>query len=217
MKRMVEGLLVIMMAFLSCNICFALPVKYTVSGNVYVYSSSSGDDDSTVSNYSVSGEMFIDSIVLHNIIEESGNYNDITFDYQITQFNINMGQYSFWGSGNIHSYWYSSPEYQVINEFEQALFIGNGDWALWSSCTSAPEFYNSDGVLFNDLGYPSDYFHLPYKISIQDWRPNHDSGPSLLFNSIEVTQHVAPVPEPTSLLLFGTGLVFLAGSRKKFT
>lgn len=200
-KKKLVPIMLLIFIIAPFSACFAVPVLYTVNGQAVV-----GDG---VEECIVSGEMYIDDAVQFTDLGGSA-----VFTYSIPTFSLSIGSYAFMGSGAFYSHYYQSLEANssFTCPHDGSYLVGEGDWSNMYFLDYGTNFYFPDDTAFDKGTDFSDFLNVPYKIYSDficstAWSEGN-SAPLALFN-FEITQNAntAPVPEPSTFILFGLGIV----------
>lgn len=145
-------------------------------------------------------------------------WKSITFDFLVTGDGVDItGFYTRLGHRRISGFDYDSP--YIIGKIEVGTSKGFNDFGIITDFFS----FNEDrSTSFIDITGTDQIW---VRNTISCWSSDHgyaeaghnntDSGPAL-YNSFITQANSSPVPEPTTMLLFGLGLLGFAGvSRKK--
>ena len=214
------------------SIALAVPVNpgfedglngYTTTGNAQVLSGlgslspTEGNSFVLLSTgpFDVGGDGLPDSSsILSNAFTLESDADLLTFDF-------NFLTEEFTGSNAL-----------AFDFFETYLVTSTGTELITSMDTTYTGFYSIDGgtpvvapdgslfldqtgfmsVAYDVSGYSGMDVALQFSVS-DEWDGSFDSG--LLIDNIDVTTQSAPVPEPATLFLLGSGLIGLAGFQRK--
>jgi hypothetical protein len=197
-----------------CNVAYALPINYNVSGTVY-----NGENE-----INLSGHVIISDQLYTNSWEpvppdydflsppDTGNI----FFYKVIHSSISFGPEKFTGPGAMQV-WIFTPTDGYPSGYSTGM-----DWFLGSAVTE-PNIYGSsfDFIDQNSQIYDNNdalsYTALPYQIRLNG--PNYyygDSSGYLHFGSdILLTQHTNPVPEPSTIVLMLIGICIVIGIKSR--
>jgi hypothetical protein len=192
--------------------------KYLLIAFLVLFSVSlSGVASATIINYNVSGGLrFLDPTLQEDILLPISGYaliNNNPFEvvyenpdlvwyrsYEIVQYNIMVGNHSF-------IICHDTEDFVRFTLNDTWIFIGGGEFDVTSGVTSLPNFF---------LGFTSENRAFP-----RDWI-NALAGDIDGYNYLSESSNIkfsynstAPVPEPSTMLLLGSGLLGLIGFRKK--
>ncbi len=118
------------------------------------------------------------------------------------------------GDSSYRDYWLGGYQEDGANENE-----GEWKWVTGESVDMSPSSWHK-GEPNNDAGGTQDYLHYwDTKTGLWDDMENgrYMSGYIVEYENHAENDGAAPVPEPATLMLFGSGLLGIANFRRKFT
>ena len=189
MKKII--LLAGLIFFALCQLCFAITMKYEVAGYVGCPGIEPHQDPEVVF-IPINGYFFIDS--------EPIVYDAYSLYFTIEKIDITFGDHNIWQDTDVGTIDYHSHGY---------LYVGGGSFELQGQ--ALPPGDPNDFVLPDTFKVDPAYGIPPY-----EWLSYIDpiEGYTPRWTSMDFSK-VAPVPEPATMLLLGTGLVCLATTGKK--
>lgn len=168
------------------SVTLATIVQYNISGNIPCYIS--GQVEESLIFLPIGGIVSI---------WDEGNIpnNTPTVTYDIIGYNITIGDYHIIQEG-LGGYFHFGTHDVYVN-------IGGG---LYSECFAGPWFYT--------------HWELPDSFAVQGgpptaWKNCMYEYRNYTFAMEGLSFNITPVPEPTTMLLIGSGLLVIAGFRKK--
>jgi hypothetical protein len=122
-----------------------------------------------------------------------------------------MPGYTAWTTGNVLS---ATGESQTITLYRDPVTAVAFDWQqLWGTEPLAVLLSTGTSYLLSGTPQQPEFFGVRSSVPIEWVRITHASAVLNIDNV--TTDTVIPTPEPVSILLFGTGLTALLGSRRK--
>lgn len=189
---------------------FAVPVMYTVSGQAWV-----GDDSD---EYTVSGEIYLNDTVEFEDYGDSASFKNV-----VPFFSISVGPYNFWGSGDFlsHYYAYEGENSSFTCPHDGSMLVGEGDWNNWQIIDYGTNFYYENGETYDKGEDYSDFLNVPYRIYSELLYNLDPTGLQVVLSNFEITQgtrsaNTTPVPEPSTIMIFGFGLAVLTTKKQFF-
>lgn len=201
MRKLTTILFVLALSLFLNSLCWAMPIMYEITSATDPY-----------------GNALSGFVNIEETVSILGSSTDIYgLQYEVTGFELASDAISF--SGNDGNLRFPVWESEVIIGMAFAIFHGSDD-SFWHNDGTGIIFSNNDDPP-NSLPTSIEYYSvLPDYIAICAtdvwWGTEFTSLPS---NTITLSKSAtAPVPEPATLMLVGTGLICLAGfGRKKLT
>ena len=208
-KKTFALMLILLFVIAPFSSCFAVPLFYSVSGKAFV-----ADD---LDEYDVLGELYLDDSVEF----EDYGYGNGSFRYSIPSFSISIGPYAFSGSGVFFSHHYADNDNAFTCPHDGSQLVGEGDWLTWNFLHYGTDFFNENGEAYDKGADDSDFLNVPYRIFSPEL-PACSYSSNLYFDYLEIARNegkanTAPVPEPSTLMLFGFGTIALIAKRRKIS
>ncbi|HHA19074.1 MAG TPA: PEP-CTERM sorting domain-containing protein [Methylophaga sp.] len=149
-----------------------------------------------------------------SIVYEATDLSDTTPGEDVWQYTYWLSDYTFNTGYGFTIYF----DYQLYSNLEDPPPAVNSDWdpIVWQPDSSLPDDGAYDALALVDNASLADPFTISF-VWLGSWSPGgqyfevYDSS----FNTVASGQ-TAPVPEPATFLLISTGLLGLAGFKKKF-
>lgn len=200
----------------------AYSIPFTVSGNAYIY-----DENFDATYVEVSGVIEIAETPGYSF---SGKHiNDITpadtgfFSYHFPTFEIKIGGESYAGDGGVGVYNYQTSATEgMVTPFDCFSMVASDGSLSVSYTDGSRPFYHEDGTLYDQTNI-LEYKEIPYMILSDGFLMEN-----LIYQGVEVLGYMesltikrsgwelpAPVPEPSSMILFGLGILGIAGVRMR--
>lgn len=171
----------------------AICVPFSVNGDVYIEGEC----------YELSGTMDISE----PYVSDLGN---ISFTYDITNFNLLIGNQSYTGTSNsseIISINYAVHDDPFTTEFDSFHLTSDDESMDWYILSENVVFYDENGVAYQDIGAPTDFYSLPYMIAANNISgESYGDGYDSIYLETLTFERLAPIPEPETFLLLLLGL-----------
>jgi hypothetical protein len=204
-KRLSAMFFSVILVLLSLDSVFALPYYYSMAG-------SGIEEDNT--SIGITGQMIIDNLSIIYIGSAGA-----AFFYNIPYFYINIGGLTFSGAGRIRSEHYADgADVGFTATFDTFDLLSSDQKLYWSMLSYGATFYYENGTPYDKGPDPKDYYNIPYLIEFSQepiWLDGWGNQP-VNIDHMFISRISAPIPEPSTMILLGTGLAALVGFRRKF-